>query len=90
MSRADLQLVLSGGDGQNCLQVSGFLVDMGGVRADVWAQQAESLWDEALPVEVRELPADLAELDRGVGRSGADDGAAGALAPRGVETGRAV
>lgn len=27
------------------------------------AGQAESLWDEALPVEVRELPADLAALD---------------------------
>ncbi len=26
--------------------------------------QAESLWDEALPVEVRELPEDLAALDR--------------------------
>ena len=30
----------------------------------LWAPQAESLWDESLPVEVRELPADLAELDR--------------------------
>lgn len=28
------------------------------------AGQAESLWDEALPVEVRELPQDLAALDR--------------------------
>jgi IS5 family transposase len=28
------------------------------------AGQAESLWDEALPAEVRELPADLAALDR--------------------------
>jgi IS5 family transposase len=28
------------------------------------AAQAESLWDEALPIEVRELPADLAALDR--------------------------
>jgi len=27
------------------------------------AAQAESLWDEALPIEVRELPADLAALD---------------------------
>jgi IS5 family transposase len=27
------------------------------------AAQAETLWDEALPVEVRELPADLATLD---------------------------
>jgi transposase, IS5 family len=30
----------------------------------LWAAQVESLWDESLPVEVRELPADLAELDR--------------------------
>jgi IS5 family transposase len=29
----------------------------------LWAGQAESLWDEALPVEVRELPEDLAALD---------------------------
>jgi len=29
----------------------------------LWAEQAESLWDEALPVEVRELPEDLAALD---------------------------
>src|SRR5450755_2774255 len=27
------------------------------------AEQPESLWDEALPIEVRELPADLAALD---------------------------
>ena len=27
------------------------------------ASQPESLWDEALPVEVLELPADLAQLD---------------------------
>jgi transposase, IS5 family len=30
----------------------------------LFAEQAESLWDEALPVEVRELPDDLARLDR--------------------------
>jgi IS5 family transposase len=30
----------------------------------LFAPQAESLWDESLPVEVKELPADLAELDR--------------------------
>jgi IS5 family transposase len=30
----------------------------------VLAPQPESLWDESLPVEVRELPADLAALDR--------------------------
>src|SRR5665213_2655887 len=27
------------------------------------SEQPESLWDEALPIEVRELPADLAVLD---------------------------
>lgn len=27
------------------------------------AAQAETLWDEALPIEVRELPQDLAALD---------------------------
>ena len=30
----------------------------------LWAGQPESLWDEALPIEVRKLPGDLAELDR--------------------------
>jgi hypothetical protein len=30
----------------------------------LWAGQAECLWDEALPLEVRELPADLAALAR--------------------------
>jgi hypothetical protein len=29
----------------------------------LFAPQAELLWDESLPVEVKELPADLAELD---------------------------
>ena len=33
----------------------------------LWAAQAESLWDEALPVEVKQLPADQAELDRVLG-----------------------
>jgi transposase, IS5 family len=33
----------------------------------LWAGQAESLWDESLPVEVKELPVDLAELDRVLG-----------------------
>ena len=33
----------------------------------LWAPQAECLWDEGLPVEVKELPADLAELDRVLG-----------------------
>jgi IS5 family transposase len=30
----------------------------------LWAGQPESLWDEWLPIEVRELPEDLAALDR--------------------------
>ena len=30
----------------------------------LWAGQPECLWDETLPIEVRELPADLAALDR--------------------------
>ena len=30
----------------------------------LWAGQPESLWDETLPIEVRELPDDLAALDR--------------------------
>jgi transposase, IS5 family len=33
----------------------------------LWAPQAECLWDESLPVEVKELPGDLAELDRVLG-----------------------
>ncbi len=34
------------------------------------AEPPESLWDEALPVEVRELPDDLAGVGSVVGRSG--------------------
>ncbi len=30
----------------------------------LWAEQPECLWDETLPIEVKELPADLAALDR--------------------------
>ena len=30
----------------------------------LWAEQPESLWDDALPIEVRELPEDLAALDK--------------------------
>ena len=30
----------------------------------LWSDRAQSLWDEALPIEVRELPEDLAALDR--------------------------
>lgn len=33
----------------------------------LWAPQTESLWDESLPIEMRELPADLAELHRVLG-----------------------
>jgi hypothetical protein len=33
----------------------------------LWAWQPECLWDEALPIEVRELPDDLAALDRLLG-----------------------
>ncbi len=33
----------------------------------LWAEQQECLWDEALPIEVRELPEDLAALDRLLG-----------------------
>ena len=29
----------------------------------LWAEQPECLWDETLPIEVKELPADLAALD---------------------------
>jgi transposase, IS5 family len=43
--------------------VKGFWLRGGGVLT-LWAGQAESLFDEALPVEVRELPEDLAALDR--------------------------
>jgi IS5 family transposase len=30
----------------------------------LWAEQPECLWDQALPIEVKELPEDLAALDR--------------------------
>ena len=50
----------------------------------LWAGQAESLWDEALPVEVRELPDDLAALDRLLLRSGVVGADRGALAARGA------
>jgi hypothetical protein len=30
----------------------------------LWAERPECLWDEALPIEVRELPDDLAALDQ--------------------------
>ncbi len=33
----------------------------------LWAEQQECLWDEALPIEVRELPEDLVVLDRLLG-----------------------
>ena len=49
-------------DLENCLQVGGFRVG-GGWCADVRAPQVETLWDELLPVEARELPDDLARID---------------------------
>ena len=46
------------------------------------APQPESLWDESLPLEVKELPEDLAALDRAAVRSGVVVAAGGALAAR--------
>ncbi len=40
---------------------------LGVVVLTLWAPRVESLWDESLPIEVKELPVDLAELDRVVG-----------------------
>jgi IS5 family transposase len=42
----------------------GFVSIWGGRVLRLLAEQLESLWDEALPFEVRELPEDLAALDR--------------------------
>jgi IS5 family transposase len=42
----------------------GFWSIRGGRVLMLLAEQPESLWDEALPIEVRELPDDLAALDR--------------------------
>jgi IS5 family transposase len=36
---------------------------MGGLVLRLWSDRVECLWDEALPIEVRELPDDLAALD---------------------------
>jgi transposase, IS5 family len=41
----------------------GFGSIWGGLVLTLWAEQAECLWDEALPIEVKELPGDLAALD---------------------------
>src|SRR5450755_3383660 len=41
----------------------GFGSIRGGCVLTLWAGQPECLWDEALPIEVKELPADLAALD---------------------------
>ena len=51
------------------------------------AAQAETLWDEALPMEVRELPEDLAALDGLVVRSGLLAPFSAALAARGARVG---
>src|SRR5450755_3740273 len=45
----------------------GFWSIRGGRVLTLVAEQPESLWDEALPIEVRELPDDLAALDRLLG-----------------------
>src|SRR4051794_37010221 len=37
---------------------------LGGVMLTLKGEQVESLWDEVLPIEARELPDDLARLDR--------------------------
>jgi len=56
----------------------------------LFAGQAESLWDEALPIEVRELPADLAALDRLLGNPGLLTPIVEHWRREVVETGRAV
>ena len=43
--------------------MSGFLVDEEERVLTLLAEQPECLWDEALPIEVKELPEDLAALD---------------------------
>ena len=69
------RIVLTVDDGLSCSEVARRLgINVGtaaGFRSilevcmlTLWAPQAECLWDESLPVEVKELPADLAELDR--------------------------
>ena len=52
------------------------------------ADQPECLWDEVLPVEVKELPEDLAALDVLLADPGVVVAAGGALAP-GVRADRA-
>jgi hypothetical protein len=37
---------------------------VGGAMLTLQGEQVESLWDEVLPIEARELPDDLARLDR--------------------------
>ena len=49
-------------DTENSVLVMGFLVERG-VHADVVGVAAGVVWDESLPVEVKELPEDLAALD---------------------------
>lgn len=43
------------------------MIDLRRVCADAFGGVAECLWDEALPIEVRELSEDLAALDRLLG-----------------------
>jgi transposase, IS5 family len=46
-----------------CLQMGGFVGDLGGRVPRLEAGRVELLWDEVLPLEARELPADLARID---------------------------
>ncbi len=52
-----------------------------------WSEQPECLWDDTLPIEMKELPADLAALGRS---SGDGDRVPGAVAARGRRDGRLV
>src|SRR3979490_2282784 len=54
------------------------------------AEQPESLWDEALPVEVRELPEDLAALDVLLSGPGCLGPVVGRSRREGIEDKRAV
>ena len=46
-----------------CLQMLGFMIDLGGVSADAVRGRCGVVGDELLPDEVRVLPDDLARLD---------------------------
>jgi IS5 family transposase len=59
--------VLSGPSGIISLQIGMFVVDVGVRVLTLSAAGAEQLWDELLPLEVKELPQDLAALDELLG-----------------------